>query len=272
MAPLSVPATGEMLLALLAVLLAALLGFVAGWLAGRRAHRRRLERLRAARREEAAAWRDRLAQVEDQAERLAEQNARLEDALQARRDEAAGLAAAMADAAARDREELIRLQEELEGDRRIGQEKARLLRVYEAERHRATLTLRRTMSLLRRVRLDRDRQRAAVSALQAALLHAKRGLASAEERLLRLRNRMKEQAGPERIVEVPVERVVYRDREVPVEVPVEVPLGYRPFKTAVDRTAGPPADRPASPQVSGAPDEETGAADPPVPPTPPGGR
>ena len=262
MQPLSGPLSGPLLSL---VLLGALIGLAAARLAGRRKHRRPVEtraaptsvapRERRVGRSPGPGLPDpsgtddllaRLGEQEDRAARLSEENARLEDALQARGNEVAQRTAAMAEAADRDREELVRLQEELEGERRIGAEKARLLRATEAERHRGELTLRRTVTLLRRVRSDRDRQRAAVSALRAALLHAKRGLASAEQRLLRLRDRMRDQGSTERIVEVPVERVVYRDREVPVEVPIEVPVGFTPLG-GVGGKDGPAAAPPRSP-------------------------
>jgi len=46
-------------------------------------------------------------------------------------------------------------------------------------------------------------------------------------------------------VEVPVERVVYRDREVPVEVPIEVPVGFSTLETGRD-TGAPAAGWPGT--------------------------
>lgn len=113
---------------------------------------------------------------------------------------------------------------------------------------------------LHQARLERNRQRAALSALQAALEHAKRAQANMEERLASLREQMRQQQrqhlavgwasrtdvsvprstsptaaaaaeqAKERIVEIPVDRIVYRDREVPVEVPIEVPVGFTTIK------------------------------------------
>jgi hypothetical protein len=163
--------------------------------------------------------------------RLEQENRYLEQALAHRSADIDALTARMSEAAARDREELVRLQEELEADQRIGVEKARLIRVLEA-------SLQRAESRRQRITCDRERQRVSVAALQAALRHAKRAQASTEGRLVRLREQLRLQAAPqatqppapervvERIVEVPVETIVYRDREVPVEVPIEVPVGF----------------------------------------------
>jgi hypothetical protein len=178
------------------------------------------------------------ARIEDlrsYAERLERENRLLEQALALRGRDIDVLTARMAEAAARDREELVRLQDELEGDHRLGREKARLIRSLEAELARAHLAFRQSAS-------ERERQRVSMSALQAALNHAKRAQASTEGRLAQLREQLRQQATPagalagsqrivERIIEIPVETIVYRDREVPVEVPIEVPVGFTVLET-----------------------------------------
>ena len=169
--------------------------------------------------------------------RLEQENRYLEQALAHRGADIQLLTARMNEAAARDREELVHLQDELEAERRIGFEKARLIRTFEA-------ALQHAEGRLLEAQASRERQRVSTAALQAALAHAKRALASADERLARLREQLRTQAVPaaggagaagggepaerivERIVEIPVETIVYRDREVPVEVPIEVPVGF----------------------------------------------
>jgi len=157
----------------------------------------------------------RLDEMQALLERLEQENRYLEQALAHRGADIQMLTARMGEAAARDREELVRLQEELEAEHRIGFEKARLIRSLEAASHRAE-------ARLQEVEANRERQRVSVAALQAALAHAKRAQASTERRLARLREQL-------RIVEVPVERIVYR--EVPVEVPIEVPVGFTVLPT-----------------------------------------
>jgi hypothetical protein len=174
--------------------------------------------------------------------RLEQENRYLEQALAHRGADIQLLTARMNEAATRDREELVHLQDELEAERRIGFEKARLIRVLEAELQRAE-------GRLLEAQASRERQRVSIAALQAALAHAKRALASADERLARMREQLRTQAAPaaagagtagdavpaerivERIVEIPVETIVYRDREVPVEVPIEVPVGFSALPT-----------------------------------------
>lgn len=177
----------------------------------------------------------RLADLQSHADRLERDNRYLEQALALRGRDLDVLTARMAEAAARDREELVRLQDELEGDHRLGREKARLIRSLEAALARAHLDFRQSAS-------ERERQRVSVSALQAALNHAKRAQASTESRLAQLREQLRQQvAAPgssaqgqhivERIIEIPVETIVYRDREVSVEVPIEVPVGFTVLET-----------------------------------------
>lgn len=208
-------------------LLALLAGCLAGWALHARAARKRIRSLR-------TGWRSRLRDSEMQVQALEDANSSLEESLQAREIDLAGMAARMAEAASRDRDELVRLQEELESELRIGQEKARLIRSAEAAQALA-------QAALRQARIQRERQRASLSALQAALSHAKRAQARTEDLLGRLREQLRQRAAPpqtpaaapervvERIVEIPVETIVYRDREVPVEVPIEVPVGFTPF-------------------------------------------
>jgi hypothetical protein len=203
------------------------LTLAAGCLAARLVH------VRAARRR-FKAQRTRLRDLKDQMRQLDEENRRLERALAQRDEEMNLLIARMGEATARDREELVHLQEELESDHRTGAEKARLIRASEAALHRARAANRRALT-------DRERQRASLAALQAALTHAKRAQASMEARLSDTREMLRRQTGSripqpvvtervvERIVEIPVEKVVYRDREVPVEVPIEVPVGFTTF-------------------------------------------
>jgi hypothetical protein len=184
-------------------------------------------------------------------ERLEQENRYLEQALAHRGADIQLLTARMGEAAARDRQELVHLQEELEAEHRMGFEKARLIRSLEAASRRAE-------ARLQEVEAARERQRVSVAALQAALAHAKRAQASTERRLARLREQLRvpaPMATPadgadgadavqptgatsaiepterivERIVEVPVERIVYR--EVPVEVPIEVPVGFTVLPT-----------------------------------------
>jgi hypothetical protein len=179
--------------------------------------------------------------------RLEQENRYLEQALAHRGADIQLLTARMNEAAARDREELVHLQDELEAERRIGHEKARLIRVLEASLQRAD-------SRLQNAQAGHERQRVSMVALQAALAHAKRALASTDGRLARLREQLRMQAATaspgsdhatgegagagtpverivERIVEIPVETIVYRDREVPVEVPIEVPVGFTVLPT-----------------------------------------
>ncbi len=174
--------------------------------------------------------------------RLEQENRYLEQALAHRGADIQLLTARMNEAAARDRQELVHLQDELEAEHRIGFEKARLIRMLEAALQRAD-------ARLLEARASRERQRVSMAALQAALAHAKRALASAAERLARLREQLRTQVAPvpgvaetagreapaerivERIVEIPVETIVYRDREVPVEVPIEVPVGFTVLPT-----------------------------------------
>ncbi len=137
----------------------------------------------------------RLDEMQALLERLEQENRYLEQALAHRGADIQMLTARMGEAAARDREELVRLQEELEAEHRIGFEKARLIRSLEAASRRAE-------ARLQEVEANRERQRVSVAALQAALAHAKRAQASTERRLARLREQL-------RIVEVPVERIVY---------------------------------------------------------------
>jgi hypothetical protein len=208
-----------------------LLALVAGYLAARWVHAGRARRLLKAAR---SAWRARLRKAKAHVHRLEQENLRLEEALREREEEVATLTAHMAEAAARDREELVRLQEELESDHRIGQEKARLIRSAEQ-------ALARGQAAFRQAQVHRERQRVSLSALLAALSHAKRAQASTEDRLGRLREQLLQQSAQavedaavservvERIVEIPVETIVYRDREVPVEVPIEVPVGFTTF-------------------------------------------
>ena len=174
--------------------------------------------------------------------RLEQENRYLEQALAHRGADIQLLTARMNEAAARDRQELVHLQDELEAERRIGFEKARLIRTLDA-------ALQRAEARLLQAQASRERQRVSTVALQAALAHAKRALASADERLARLREQLRRQSTPsvgvagtaggeapverivERIVEIPVETIVYRDREVPVEVPIEVPVGFTALPT-----------------------------------------
>ncbi len=172
-----------------------------------------------------------LHELREHVDQLAQQNRCLEQALAHRARDIELLSARMAEGAARDREELVRLQDELEADQRTGVEKARLIRSLEADVHRERAWFYQAAG-------HRERQRVSLSALQAALSHAKRAQASSEARLARLREQLREQAAArepppaagervvERIVEIPVETIVYRDREVPVEVPIEVPVGF----------------------------------------------
>jgi hypothetical protein len=181
---------------------------------------------------ERAAGRSRLRELQAQLARRKQENQCLQQALARRSLEVELLTARMAEAASRDREELVRLQEELESDHRIGLEKARLLRSLEA-------SLQHVQRQVHHGSADRERQRVGLSALQAALSHAKRAQASTEGRLAQLREQLRAQAvagapriAPdervvERIVEVAVETIVYR--EVPVEVPIEVPVGFSTF-------------------------------------------
>jgi hypothetical protein len=165
-------------------------------------------------------------------ERLEQENRYLEQAVAHRGADIQLLTARMGEAAARDREELVHLQEELEAEHRIGIEKARLIRSLEASLHEAE-------ARWQEVEAARERQRVSLAALQAALAHAKRAQASTGSRLAQLREQLRMQGSPatagagpavervvERIVEIPVETIVYRDREVPVEVPIEVPVGF----------------------------------------------
>ena len=170
----------------------------------------------------------RLYEMRAQLERLEQENRYLEQAAAHRGADIQVLAARMNEAAARDREELVHLQDEIEAEQRGGFEKARLIRSLEASLHRAE-------TRLQDARADRERQRVSLAALQAALTHAKRAQARTEGRLAELREQLRMQGvaapaqGPatvERIVEIPVETIVYRDREVTVEVPIEVPVGF----------------------------------------------
>jgi hypothetical protein len=183
--------------------------------------------------------------------RLEQENRYLEQALAHRGADIQLLTARMGEAAARDREELVHLQDELEAEHRIGVEKARLIRSLDAASRRAE-------ARMQEVEAARERQRVSVAALQAALAHAKRAQASTERRLAGLREQLRVPAPMaaratgadvadvadttgatsatepterivERIVEVPVERIVYR--EVPVEVPIEVPVGFTVLPT-----------------------------------------
>jgi len=175
--------------------------------------------------------------------RLEQENRYLEQALAHRGADIQLLTARMGEAAARDREELVHLQEELETEHRLGVEKARLIRSLEAAVQRAE-------ARLQEVHATRERQRVSLAALQAALVHAKRAQASTEGRLARLREQLRLQAAPtaghgeaterivERIVEIPVETIVYRDREVPVEVPIEVPVGFTVLPVPASSTCG----------------------------------
>lgn len=217
--------------------LAPLLALVAGYLAARFIHARTARRRV---KSERSAWRTRMRDVKQHARLLEQENLRLEETVQDREGELAMMTAHMAEAAARDREELVRLQGELEADHRIGQEKARLIRAGE-------VALARAQAVFRQTQVHRERQRVSLSALQAALSHAKRAQASTEDRLGRLREQLRQQSAAaqtaaqtaeepavtervvERIVEIPVETIVYRDREVPVEVPIEVPVGFTAF-------------------------------------------
>jgi len=175
--------------------------------------------------------------------RLEQENRYLEQALAHRGADIQLLTARMGEAAGRDREELLHLQEELEAEHRLGVEKARLIRSLEA-------ALQRAEARLHEVHATRERQRVSLAALQAALVHAKRAQASTEGRLARLREQLRLQAAPaahgeatterivERIVEIPVETIVYRDREVPVEVPIEVPVGFTVLPVPANSTCG----------------------------------
>lgn len=214
-----------------------LLALAAGYLAARFIHLRTARHTAKARQ---AGWRNRLRDMDERMRLLGAENLRLEQALVQRQQEVVLLTARMGEAAARDREELVRLQEELEADQRIAAEKARLIRSAEAALQHAHEAYSRTLT-------DRARQRVSQSALQAALAHAKRAQASTEVRLNSTRELLRRQSASqarepavterviERIVEVPVETIVYRDREVPVEVPIEVPVGFTTFP------ASPPA-------------------------------
>jgi hypothetical protein len=178
-----------------------------------------------------------LQEIQERVEQLTQENRYLEQALAHRARDIELLSARMAEAAARDREELVRLQDELEADHRIGVEKARLIRSLESAVHRERAWFYQTAG-------NSERQRVSMSALQAALSHAKRAQASTEGRLARLREQLRERVAAnepqpagaervvERIVEIPVETIVYRDREIPVEVPIEVPVGFTPLPTA----------------------------------------
>jgi hypothetical protein len=174
----------------------------------------------------------RLFEMQALLERLEQENRYLEQAVAHRGADIQLLTARMSEAAARDREELVHLQEELEAEHRIGTEKARLIRSLEASLRQAEVRRQEVEAL-------HERQRFSLSALQAALAHAKRAQASTGSRLAHLREQLRLQAAPaaavagsggervvERIVEIPVETIVYRDREVPVEVPIEVPVGF----------------------------------------------
>lgn len=255
--------------------IAPLLALIAGYLAARFIHTR-ADRRPTDLAETEASWRTRLLDAQEHAELLDQENQHLESVLQERDKEVASLTARMSGAAARDREELVRLQEELESDHRAGLEKARLIRSAEAASHRA-------QSEFRQTRFNRERQRVSLCALQAALTHAKRAQASTDERLARLREQLgqaktelvqtkteliqarsdldqaRSAAGRERefqadqhavtervverIIEIPVEKIVYRDREVPVEVPIEVPVGFTAFPA-------PPAGKGLRPRYS----------------------
>ena len=214
-------------LAWLAGALVSVLALAAGYLAARLIHARAARRRFKAQRTAFRGMKERIRQLD-------EENRRLEQALAQREKDMDLLSARMGEATARDREELVRLQEELESDHRIGAEKARLIRASEAALQQAGAANRRTLT-------ERERQRVSVAALQAALTHAKRAQASMEARLSDTREMLRRQTGSrvpepvvtervvERIVEIPVEKVVYRDREVPVEVPIEVPVGFTTF-------------------------------------------
>ena len=117
---------------------------------------------------------------------------------------------------ARDRAELIALQNEIEAEARIGMEKARLLRSAESDQYALLAQLRATEDRAQRLQL-------AVMAAMASIDHAKRAQAQATGRLARSRERMREHErapAPAAHPPLPGERVVYRDRDVPVEVPV----------------------------------------------------
>lgn len=137
----------------------------------------------------------------------------------------------------RDREELIGLQEELDEERRMGVEKARLIRSAEAalDHHRRASD-----------RLQARSQRLGVSlaALEAALKHAKRGQARSEAHCATLRERLRRTV-PAAAQPAAAERIVYRDREVPVEIPV----GFSPLPMpgAGGRRPTNSANRPNSP-------------------------
>ena len=168
----------------------------------------------------------RLYEMQALLERLEQENRYLEQAAAHRGADIQVLTTRMNEAAARDREELVHLQDEIEAEQRGGFEKARLIRSLEASLHRAE-------ARLQDAHADRERQRVSLAALQAALAHAKRAQARTEGRLAGLREQLRMQGAPaqgpatvERIVEIPVETIVYRDREVTVEVPIEVPVGF----------------------------------------------
>lgn len=114
--------------------------------------------------------------LDNEADQLRTELRRLQQQLGQQQRERDALIGRAASVARRDREELIRLQDEVEELRRIGAEKARLIRCAlgpsEAERRG-------------------DRLQAALSALTGALDHAKRAHAVAEARAIALRDRLR---------------------------------------------------------------------------------
>lgn len=148
---------------------------------------------------------------------------------------------------------------QLRGIRRLDEERGRLLRrAFDRGEHDA----RQVETLHHRIR----RQNLALDALSDALEHAKRAQRIADQRR-GLGGRFEHPADDaerapaaglrpgrpgviERIVEVPVDRVVYRDREVRVEVPFDVPQTLSPRARDVRPGARGPGRRGDAPSSS----------------------
>lgn len=161
---------------------------------------------------------------------------------------------------------------------RLDRERGRLLR---SAFDRGEQDARQVDQLQLRIR----RQNLALDALSDALEHAKRAQRVADQRrglTGRFEGRDGDEGleptatgraagrghGPgERIVEVPVERVVYRDREVRVEVPFDVPRNLSPRPSNRRPSARGPAGRGPAPVLpTSAPGRGPGGHDPALPP------
>ena len=148
--------------------------------------------------------------------------------------------------------QLTHFAAQLRGIARLDLERGRLLRTAFDRSEQDSRQVERLQTRIRR-------QNLALDALSDALEHAKRAQRIADQRRGpggRFESAVDEPMPPsgpsarpgprgmvERIIEVPVERVVYRDREVRVEVPFDVPRTLSPRASARRPSARGPAGR-----------------------------